>query len=162
MKKKKETQQKENLDAQLRLAEIMNDTPHQFKLGNRTFSITALKPGTQHLIAQEAAKIAKAEESFGDVIEQFSHNVPSVIRCLALAILNDKDKINDEKQYQALCEFIEWETDSRQWLSVLVEVLTMLNLDFFFQASMRIDLFRQLTLTNKKRSAAYLSSQQQN
>jgi hypothetical protein len=151
MKKK----EKQNIDAQLRLAEIMNNTPRKIKLGDRIFSITALKPGTQYLIAQEAAKIAKTSESLSDIIKEFAENVPAVIRCLALAILNDKKKIEDtEGEYRALCEFIEWETNPAQWLSVLVEVLQLLDLNFFFQISTQIDLFRQMTLMKKEKIEA--------
>lgn len=148
------------LDAQLRLAEVMNDTPHIIKLGERTFEVTALKPGVQRLIAQEAAKIAKSGENYADVIKQFAVAVPSVIRCLCLAILNDKKKIQGE-EYQALYDYIEYETDSKQWLSVLVDILQMLNLDFFFIITGQIDLFRQMTLQKKIRQEALQSNLQQ-
>lgn len=144
---------KENIDAQLRLAEVMNDTPRQIKLGDRTFSIRALRPGIQMLIAHEAAKIAKAEQSFSDIIKQFSENIPSVIRVLTLAILNEREHTSEASPiYQSTYEFIEWETNPNQWLSVLVEVLQMLDLNFFFQSTTQIDLFRQITLMNKKKN----------
>lgn len=143
----------ENIDAQLRLAEIMNNTPRKIKLGARTFAVTALKPGTQQLIAEEAAKIAKSEENFSDIIKKFSINVPSVIRCLTLAILNDRKKIYGD-EYQAMYDYIEWETDQKQWLMVLVEVLEMLDLNFFFRITTQIDLFREMTLTKKERIEA--------
>ena len=40
------------LDAMLRLAEIMNDSPTPFEIGGKTYNITALKMGTQVLIAE--------------------------------------------------------------------------------------------------------------
>jgi hypothetical protein len=149
-----------DIDAQLRLAEILNDTPRQITLGERTFSIKALRPGTQYLIAGEAAKIAKASESFSDLIRQFAENIPSIIRCLTLAILNDKDKIYNEKEYKSLYEFIEWETNPNQWLSTLVEVMQMLDMNAFFLLTSQVDLFREITLTKKKKSEALLSKQQ--
>jgi hypothetical protein len=148
-----------DVDAQLRLAQIMNDTPKKIKLGERTFEIRALKPGTQHLIAEEAAKIAKAGESFTDIIQQFAKQVPSVIRCITLAVLNDKQKIYG-KEYQDMYDYIEFETNQREWLMVLVEVLQMLDLNFFFQTTSQIDLFREITLTSRKKSEASLSKQQ--
>lgn len=156
-----EEKQVNDIDAQLRLAEIMNDTPREITLGGRTFSIKALRPGTQYLIAQEAAKIAKASESFSDLVRQFAENIPSIIRCLTLAILNDKKKIYDAKQYKSLSDFIEWETNPNQWLSVLVEVMQMLDMNAFFLLTSQVDLFREITLTKKKKSEAFLSKQQQ-
>jgi hypothetical protein len=141
------------LDAQLRLAEVMNNTPREIKFGKKKFKLTALKPGTQYLIAEEAAKLAKAGDSFEDVIKRFAVSVPAVIRCLTLAILNDKDKING-KEYQDMYDYIQWETDPKQWLRVLIDVLQMLDLSFFFTTLEQIDLFRQMTLTKKVKAEA--------
>jgi hypothetical protein len=157
MEEKKEYNE---LQAQLRLAEVLNDKPRKIKLGAREFEIKALRPGAQHLIAEQAAKIAKNDESFSDIIKQFAVNVPAVIRCLCIAILNDKDKINGD-EYKALYDYIEWETDSKEWLGVLVEVLQMLNLDFFFYISAQIDLFREMTLRKKTKTEALSSKQPQ-
>jgi hypothetical protein len=156
--KKTKKEQNSDLDAQIRLAEIMTNKPRTIKLGERTFSVTALKAGTQLLIATEAAKIAKAGESFFDVIKEYAADVPNVIRCIALAILNDKAKINGD-EYQALYDYIEWETNPKEWLGVLVEVLQMLDLSFFFQLTSQVDLFRELTLTKKERSETSSSKQ---
>jgi hypothetical protein len=57
-------------------------------------------------------------------------------------------------------DYIEFETNQREWLMVLVEVLQMLDLNFFFQTTSQIDLFREITLTSRKKSEASLSKQQ--
>jgi hypothetical protein len=145
MEEKKEINE---LDAQLRLADIMNDAPRKITLGGREFEITALKPGTQYLIAAEATKIAKTGEAFADVIKQFAVNIPAVIRCITLAILNDKDKINGA-EYQSMYDFIQWETKQVEWMGILVEILQMLNLEVFFYTTEQIDLFRQMTTAKK-------------
>jgi hypothetical protein len=145
-KKKKDI---ESLENEIRLAEILNDSPRKIKLGKKEFLIKALRPGTQYLLAAEAARIAKAEETFSDIIKHFAENVPSVIRCITLAVLNDKDKINGD-EYQAMYDYIQWETNPNEWLTVLVNVLQMLDVKFFFRLTSQIDLFREMTLTKKK------------
>lgn len=138
------------IEAMGRLAEVMNDTPRTIRLGDKEWKITAMKPGTQFLIASEAVKIQKAESAnYGDVIKQFAVNVPSVVRVLTLAILNDKDKINDENEYKRLYDTIMWETQPNEWIKVLVEVLQMISLDFFFDSTNAIAMLRDMALERK-------------
>lgn len=137
------------LDAMMRLAEIMNDTPRKIKLGEREFEIKALRAGTQWLVAQEACKIAKADESFGDIIRKFAESIPAVVRVLCLIILNDKEKIYG-KEYEDLHDYIFWEVPRNEWIGVLVECLQMLNLESFFQTTAAIDNFRTMTLMKRK------------
>lgn len=136
------------LEAQLRLAEVLNDTPRTIKLGGREFKIRALRPGAQWLLAEESCKITKNGESFTDMIKQFAVNAPAVVRCICIAILNDKDKING-KEYEDLYDFIQWETDSSEWIGVLVEVMQMIDLTFFLTSIKAIERFREMT-TKKK------------
>lgn len=150
-------QKKVSLDAMARLAKVMNDTPTIAKLGKTEFAITALKPGTQWLIAEESCKIMKAEQgNFKDVIKQFSINIPSVVRVITLAILNDKDRIfSDYKsktystEYESVYETIMWETDQEHWISLLVEIMNMLSMDYFFQSTNAVAMIREAALGRK-------------
>lgn len=137
-----------DLDAMLRLSEIMNDTEKTIQLGNREFKVKALRAGTQWLIAQEACKIAKANESFTDIIKQFATNIPAVVRVLCLAVLNDKDKIYGP-EYEELYNYILWEVPRTEWISLIVECLQMLSMDNFFVLTGAIDNFRNLVLTKR-------------
>lgn len=145
-------------DAMERLARVMNDTPTVVKLGEYGFPITALKPGTQFLIAEEACRICKAEKgNMMDVVKQFAINIPSVIKVLTLAILNDKDRIYADyatrkfsDEYEAVYQTIEWETDPKGWIGLLVEVVGMLSMDYFFQCTSQIAMLKATTLERKK------------
>lgn len=149
-----------SLEAMSRLAKIMNDTPSVAKLGKTEFQITALKPGTQWLIAEESCNIAKAETAnFADVIKQFSVNIPSVVRVITLAILNDKDRIfKDYKnreysdEFRSVYETIMWETNPDNWLSLLIEIMNMLSMDYFFQSTNAIAMIREAALGRKKKT----------
>lgn len=145
---KKKGQEIGELDAQLLLAEIMNDAERTIKLGPREFKIKALRAGTQWLVAQEACKIAKTDESFGDIIKKFAASIPSVVRCLCLIILNDKAKIEGE-EYQQLYDYIMWEVPRKDWINVLIECLQMLDMESFFYLTGMIDQFRLMTMTKK-------------
>ena len=146
-----------SLDAMSKLAAIMNDSPTIAKMGKTEFPITALKPGTQWLIAEESCKIMKAEQgNFKDVIKQFSINIPSVVRVITLAILNDKDRIfSDYKsktysaEYECVYDTIMWETNQEGWLSLLVEIMNMLSMDYFFQSTNAIAMIREAALGRK-------------
>lgn len=136
------------LDIQMRLAEIMNDSERTIKLGEKEFKIKALRAGTQWLVAEEACKIAKTGEDFTDIIKRFAANIPAVVRVLCLIILNDKDKIYG-KEYDDLYDYIFWEVPRKEWIGVLVECLQMLDLEGFFVLIGAIDNFRTMTMTKR-------------
>ena len=135
----------------------MNDTPTIVKMSNTEFAITALKPGTQWLIAEESCKIMKAEQgNFKDVIKQFAINIPSVVHVITLAILNDKNRIFEDyksrkysEEYQSVYETIMWETSPDNWLSLLVEIMNMLSMDYFFQSTNAVAMVREAALGRK-------------
>ena len=144
-------------DAMERLAKVMNDTPSIVKMSNTEFAITALKPGTQWLIAEESCKIMKAEQgNFKDVIKQFAVNIPSVVHVITLAILNDKNRIFEDyksrkysEEYQSVYDTIMWETSPDNWLSLLVEIMNMLSMDYFFQSTNAVAMIREAALGRK-------------
>lgn len=148
---------KVSVDAMERLAKVMNDTPTIVKMSNTEFAITALKPGTQWLIAEESCKIMKAEQgNFKDVIKQFSVNIPSVVHVITLAILNDKNRIFEDyksrkysEEYQSVYDTIMWETSPDNWLSLLVEIMNMLSMDYFFQSTNAVAMIREAALGRK-------------
>lgn len=144
-------------DAMERLAKVMNDTPTIVKMSNTEFAITALKPGTQWLIAEESCKIMKAEQgNFKDVVKQFAVNIPSVVHVITLAILNDKNRIFEDyksrkysEEYQSVYDTIMWETSPDNWLSLLVEIMNMLSMDYFFQSTNAVAMIREAALGRK-------------
>ena len=147
-----------SLDAMERLAEVMNNTARKIKLGDKEFEITALKPGTQWLIAEESIKIQKNEtSSYSDVIKQFAVNIPSVVKVIALAILNDKDRIFSDyknkvfsKEYESLYNTIMWDSRQSEWIKLLFDILQMLDLDFFFNITKAIATLRDKALVRKQ------------
>ena len=146
-----------SVDAMERLAKIINDTPSIIRMKQTEFAITALKPGTQWLIAEEGCKIMKAEQgNFSDVIKQFAINIPSVVHVITLAILNDKERIFKDfnkreysEEYHAVYDTIMWETSPDNWLSLLVEIMNMLSLDYFFQSTNAVAMIRESALGRK-------------
>ena len=146
-----------SVDAMERLAKVMNDTPTIVKMSNTEFAITALKPGTQWLIAEESCKIMKAEQgNFKDVIKQFAVNIPSLVHVITLAILNDKNRIFEDyksrkysEEYQSVYDTIMWETSPDNWLSLLVEIMNMLSMDYFFQSTNAVAMIREAALGRK-------------
>lgn len=154
-------------DAMEHLAQVMNDSPTLVKMGAAGFPITALKAGTQWLIAEEACKIQKAEKAnFADVIKQFAASYESVVKVLTLAILNDRDRIYKNArtkefsdEYHTVYDTIQWETDPHNWMGLLVEVINLLSLDFFFNVTESIMILREMALKRKATMKELKSSQ---
>lgn len=148
-------------NAMERLAQIMNDSPSIIKLQSTEWKITALKPGTQWLIAQEACNIVKGEKmSMGDVIKEFATNLSSVVRVITLALLNDKERIYSD-EYQHIYDLLMWgDFTIKDWTTLLVEVLNLIDVDFFFASTSVIQTVRNQTLRRKIQAAeSYLPGQ---
>ena len=140
-----------SIEAQEKLIEILNDSPHLVSLANTNFEVRALKMGTQYLIAQEVIKINKVENAnFGDIVKQFSINIPSVVRVIVLCILNDKKRIFTDgieylgysDEFNALYDTIMWEGNIAEYGELLLECLQMLDISVFMQALDILSIFK--------------------
>lgn len=148
-----------SIEAMERLAQVMNDSPSIVKLADTEFAIKALKAGTQWLIAEETCKIVRNENmTIGDIIKQFAVNVPSIVKVITLAILNDKDRIfSDYKsqtysdEYNAIYDTIMWQTKPNEWIKLLSEVLQLIDVDFFLGSTNVVKVIQKMSLEKKTR-----------
>jgi hypothetical protein len=117
--------------------------------------------GSQWLICQEAIKICKAnEQTFGDIIRQFAVNIPSVIKVLVIALLNDKNKIFKDgiesnglsDLFKATYDTLMWECNTSQFGNILLEVLQLVDVDFFEASHRILEIFRETTMTRKNQT----------
>ena len=160
VKAKKESVSEVNLDAQARLAEILNDSPRIASLAGTEWEIRALRQKVQWMIAEEVIKINKAENaSFGDIIKQFSVNMPSVVKVITLAVLNDRNKIFKEGKeengfsdlYKATYDTIAWEGNVSEYGNLLLEVFQMLDINFFLESHRILEMFKTATMMRKEK-----------
>lgn len=158
--KKKDLPNEASFEAQERLVEILNDSPHLLSLQGTEWEVRSLRMGTQYLIAQEVIKINKVENAnFGDIVKQFSVNIPSVVKVIVLCLLNDKKRIYKDgcefrgfsEEYEALYDTIMWEGDINEYGSLLLECLQMLDVSTFFQALDILSVFKaSVTMKREK------------
>lgn len=146
------------LDAQERLAEILTDSPRLVSLNGTEWEVRALRMGTQYLIAQEVIKINKVENAnFGDIVKQFAINMPSVLKVLTLALLNDKNKIfkngNETEGYSELYEAtyntLAWECEVSEFGNILLETLQLLDVGFFMESCRIVEMFKVATTARR-------------
>lgn len=167
--KKQEEDLTVSLDAQRRLAEILNDSPRLVSLNGTEWEVRALRMGTQWLIAKIVADMAKEEESktFGDIIKQFSINIPAILDVLTLCLLNDKAKIFEggnpnkgySKLYHATRNTLEWDCEVSEFGNLLFECLQLMDVDFFLRSRDILEIFKKSALEKKRtRIAAQRSS----
>lgn len=147
-----------SLESQERLAEILNDSPRLVSLNGTEWEIRALRMGTQYLIAQEVIKINKVENAnFGDIVKQFAVNIPSVLKILTFALLNDKNKIfkngNENEGFSELYEStyntLAWECEVSEFGNILLETLQLLDISFFTQATHIVEMFKTATTARR-------------
>lgn len=141
-------------EAMARLAKLMSNSPSLLALGGTEWEIRALKPGTQWQIAEEACKMIKKEKmSMGDVIKEFASNLPSVARVITLALLNDKERIYSD-EYQTVFDLLMWgNLNMDNWITLIVEILNLLDVDFFFASTNAVQTFRNQALGRKTQAA---------
>ena len=147
-----------SIESQERLVEILNDSPRLASLNGTEYEIRALRMGTQYLIAQEVIKINKAESAtYGDIVKQFSVNIPSVVKVITLCILNDKNRIYKDgleyngfsDEFNALYETIMWEGNLNDYGNILLECLQMLDISTFMTALDILSVFKA-SVTKKR------------
>lgn len=152
-------QQEVSLDAQERLAEILNDSPRLVSLNGTEWEIRALRMGTQWLIANKCIQVAKVESAnFGDIVKQFAVNIPSVVEVLVLALLNDRHKIfkNGNEQegyselYKATYDTLMWECNTSEFGMIFLETLQLLDVNFFTESCRMLQIFREMTMARKR------------
>ena len=151
------------LESQKRLAEILNDSPHLVSLNGTEWEVRALRFGTQWLVSKKCVEVAEADtKTFGDVIKQFSVNIPAILDVLTLCLLNDKNKIYKDgnerngysKLYYATRDTLEWECNVSQFGNILLECLQLLDVDFFYQSLDMLQIFRESVLGMKRKRIA--------
>lgn len=158
-KKKAKKRSEVALENQARLAEILNDSPRIISLKGTEWEIRALRMGTQWLICKKCIEVAMVENAnFGDIVKQFSQNIPAVLEVLTLALLNEKKKIfkNGEEHegysdlYKATFDTLMWECNVEEFGQIFLEVLQMIDVSFFMESHRMLHLFREMTMTRKK------------
>ena len=80
-------------EAQLRLAEIWANTPKWEDFNGTKYEVTPLKWGTLRLVSAEICKNKIESKDIATVIQHMSTNIESVVRCITLILLNDKQRI---------------------------------------------------------------------
>lgn len=156
-KVRKKLNEQPSYKAQERLIEIMNDSPRVKSFAGTEWEIRALKPGTQWLIAQEAAKVCgKDSNDFSEVIIDFSKSAPSVCNVITLCLLNDRHRIFENgksgkysEEFEDTFQTLMWETDHSKWMDIFVEVMNMLDVEVFFSIINSIQILRQTLLERK-------------
>ena len=165
---RKETQPKEtkkridpsevSLNAQERLAEILSDSPRIVSLDGTEGEIRALRLGTQYLIAQEVIKINQVENaSYGDIVRQFAVNIPSLLKILTFALLNDKNKIYKEgnenmgfsKLYEDTFNTLAWDCNVSEFGNIFLETLQLLDVGFFTESCRIVEMFKVATTARR-------------
>ncbi len=156
--KKKEPPKEASLESQERLAEILNDSPRLVSLNDTEWEVRALRMGTQYLIAQEVIKINKVENaSYGDIVKQFAVNIPSLLKILTLALLNDKKKIfrNGEETegfsdlYESTYNTLAWDCNVSEFGNIFLETLQLLDVSFFMESCRIVEMFKVATTARR-------------
>lgn len=137
--------------AEKRLTELINGSPKNIKLGKKDWKITPLKTGTKWLICQEAQMIDENCKDADSIIVEMGKSLPTVVKCIALLLLNDKEKINNN--LDELVDVLTWSDLKPEEVTFLFEsVFQMLDISFFFHITDNLKmLLRETTKIKNQR-----------
>lgn len=139
----------------------MNDSPSVIKFAGTEWEITALKKGTQWLIAEEVCKIENIEaKTTAEAFVGITQSMPIVCRIITLALLNDRDRIwKDEDrhvysdEYNQIYKTILWTNESTDWGVLLSDIFSMIDVGFFFQVTNAVRILKDMTAKRKMKIA---------
>lgn len=156
----KEVVQRASDEAMEKLARVMTNAPSIVKLAGIGWEVSALKPAVQWEIAKLSCDVKREDKAtFGDVLKGLSTNLPSIVRIVTLALLNDKKRI--EEEYDKVYDTLMWESNPSEWANLLYEILQLIDVSFFFQITDVVEMFRQLVLQKRTMMDEQLSSYQE-
>ena len=136
-------------DSQKRLLQIMNDSPTIVKLNEtKEWAITALKPAVKWRIAEVARKIKESNNDVESVLLEMANSMPLLAEAITLALLNDKDRIESD-EFKQVYDLLMWETDDKNWGGLFLEILGLLDIDFFFTNIELVMIFQKMTTERK-------------
>lgn len=157
-------------DAQTRLAEILADSPRIDALNGTEWEIYALRNGVQYIIADEISNVVGVDGikdmGYAEVVSAFAKSIPSIIKCVAYALINDRQLLfKDGNRRAGMSEFYEttyntlmWECDPADLLPLLFDIFQLIDVDFFRDTLDIFAIFRG-KVTAKKRPRKKVTSE---
>lgn len=157
-------------EAQARLAEIMADAPRIDDLNGTPWEIYALRNGVQYIIADEISNVVGVDGikdmGYAEVVSAFAQSIPSIIKCVAYALVNDRQLLfKDGNPRAGKSEFFEatentlmWECDPADLLPLLLDIFQLIDVDFFRDTLDIFAIFRG-KVTAKKRPRKKVTSE---
>ena len=137
------------------LNDIINNSAKNITIGKRDWKITALKMGTKWKICEEARTIDENSEGTDGIIVEMSKSIPTVVKCIALVLLNDKERINNE--LDELCDILTWsDIETNDFLYLFEMIFQMLDMSFFFHITNNLKMLLQETMKIKNQNSSPL------
>jgi hypothetical protein len=133
------------LEAEGRQAEALINEPTIVLIGGKEYGIRAFSPYISWLISSKINKIQKAETNIESLIGVLANNIPILAEVIAIAILNDKDRI--EKELEELKTELLLSNDYYKWLEYVKIIFEKIDFSFFFLITRQIE---QLSTMAKK------------
>lgn len=110
----------------------MLDRGEKVTVNGVDYEIKALKMSTRWLISECINKMEIAEKDTINIIESMFTDIPLLVRIITLAVLRDRDKIEDvqlyNKTYDALMEC----TNMQEYLDAITVIIRKLDVEWFF------------------------------
>lgn len=134
-------------EAQKQLAAIIADSPEWVDFNDTVWEVKQLKYGTLFMVAAEMSKIIPENNEPLELIKHMGNNGHITIRCIALILLNDLKRINNE--LEATIHTLTWEANPENLTKLLSTVLEKMPLFFYQQNIAYLEMLQKITLERK-------------
>lgn len=127
----------------------MNDTPTKYKLKGTEWELKGIKAGAAIKIADLVlqCEAAKSDE-ISDALICLAKDGELVAKCIAIALVNDYEKLKDEDYVQSVIETL-MDCELKDWTSILIDVISSIDIRSFLVAINSVMTFKELIAGRK-------------
>lgn len=125
------------LNAELKQAEVLLNSPTKITIGGKDYMITAMCPWVSWRLSASINSVQRAEATIDSLIGALANNIPVLAEVIAIAILNDKQRI--ETELEDLKMELLLSKDYYCWMDAIKIIFEKIDFGFFFLITKQIE-----------------------
>lgn len=117
---------------QKKLADVMLDRGEPITINGKQYELKALKMHTRWLISECINKMELAEKDTINIVESMFTDIPLLVRIITIAILRDRDKIENTELYNKTYDEVLDCSNMQEYLDAITVIIRLLDVEWFF------------------------------
>ena len=123
---------KKDIEIEKRLSDTMLDRGTPTVISGNTYEIKSLKMYTRWLISECINEMEIAENETINIIESMFSDIPLLVKILTIAILRDREKIEDKELFNKTYDELMECDNMQEYLNALKLIIQKMEIEWFF------------------------------